>query len=71
VRQADGRFSQHLDGRGWVVRGKSFNPKTGVLTLRLDKPVPVPSIEECADFTEADKEWIDKVDRTQLSWDEW
>lgn len=29
-----------------------------------------PHIEQ-PDFTEADKEWIDKIDRTQLSWDDW
>lgn len=26
---------------------------------------------ESPDFTEADKEWIEKIDRTQLSWDNW
>lgn len=70
-RVSDGRFLQHPDGRGWVVRDKGFNPKTSVLTLQLVKTAPALPTKEAPDFTEADKDWIAKIDRTQLSWDEW
>jgi hypothetical protein len=30
-----------------------------------------PPIEEAPDFTNADKEWIDRIDSSQLSWEDW
>ena len=46
---------------------------TRLVLLPITRPLTIVKAPEpeAPDFTEADKEWIDKIDRTRLSWDNW
>lgn len=81
-RPDNGKFTQRPDGcapkyaNGYnTIHSLSQACTVKIVTdtlLPIYPPLrPSPPAAEDPDFTEADKEWIGKIDRTQLTWDEW
>jgi hypothetical protein len=55
-----------------VSIGNFIGPSIEAISRLLRNPPPcIEEKEEAPDFTEADKEWIAKIDRTKLTLEDW